>query len=91
MGRQLNRRVLLRGALAGAGGIVILRNSGSARGAPANGKLNVAIVGVSGRGSAFVGSMPAMENVVALCDVNGQRAAGAFKQLPKAKPYADFR
>ena len=91
MGRQLNRRVLLRGALAGAGGIVILRNSLSARGAPANGKLSVAIVGVSGRGSAFVGSMPAMENVVALCDVNQERAAGAFKQLPKAKPYADFR
>jgi hypothetical protein len=53
--------------------------------------MNVAIVGVSGRGSAFVGSMPTVENVVALCDVNRQRAAGAFKQLSKAKPYADFR
>jgi hypothetical protein len=91
MTRQLSRRALLQRAATGAAGIVLLRNSGSARGAPANEKLNVAIVGVSGRGSAFVDSMPRMENVVALCDVNRQRAVGAFRQLPKARQFADFR
>jgi hypothetical protein len=89
--RPLDRRSFLRRVAAGAGGLVILRNSLSAWGTPANGKLNVAIIGVAGRGEWFVGVMPKMENVVALCDVNLQRAAKAFKALPKARVFRDFR
>jgi len=91
MGRAVTRRTFLKRSAAGAGGIVILRSSRSVGGAPANTKLNVAIIGAGGRGKAFVDGMPTVENVVALCDVNEQRAAASFKQLPQAKVYRDFR
>jgi len=57
----------------------VLGNSASVRGAPAADALNVALVGVGGRGTWFVSAMPKMCNVVAFCDVNSQKTAGAFK------------
>jgi len=63
----------------------------SAWGTSANTKLNVAIVGVGGRGKWFVDTMPRMENVVALCDVDAKKATESFKQIPQAKAYRDFR
>jgi predicted dehydrogenase len=63
-----------------------------ARSYTANEKLNVALVGVAGRGSWFVQTIPRIgENVVAMCDVNQRRAAEAFKKLPDAPKYQDFR
>ena len=91
MHRRANRRVFLKRAAGSAGGMIILQSSRSASGAPANTKLRVAIIGCGGRGKTFVDSMPSMENVVALCDVNQERAAQSFKQLPSAKRYGDFR
>ncbi|MBN2475880.1 MAG: Gfo/Idh/MocA family oxidoreductase [Pirellulales bacterium] len=55
-----------------------------------NEKLNVACIGVGGRGSANVGGL-AGENIVALCDVDEQRAAKNFQKFEKAKKYHDFR
>jgi predicted dehydrogenase len=91
MRRRANRRVFLKRAAGSAGGMIILQSSRSAWGAPANTKLHVAIIGCGGRGKTFVDSMPSMENVVALCDVNQERAAQSFRQLPSAKRYGDFR
>ena len=66
--------------------------TGAARGYAANEKLNVALVGVGGRGSWFVDCIPRIgENVVAMCDVNEQRAVESFKKLPDAPKYDDFR
>ena len=48
--------------------------------------LNVAMVGVAGRGGWFTNVMPKMSNVVAMCDVNERKASGAFESVPKAKP-----
>ena len=90
MGKQIDRRAFLRRA-AGAGGLVLLPSHLSAWGTSANTKLGVAIVGAGGRGKWFVDTVPRMENVVALCDVNEQRAGESFKQLPQAKKYRDFR
>ena len=53
-------------------------------------KLDVAVVGVAGRGGANLGGVSG-ENVVALCDVDGNRLGGAAKNRPQAKTYADFR
>ncbi len=72
------RGFLARGASAGAG-LMILRHSASAWGYAANAKLNVALVGVGGRGQWFVDTIPRLENVVALCDVNRQKIAEAFR------------
>jgi predicted dehydrogenase len=58
----------------------------------ANERLNVAGIGVGGKGAGDVRDIAAAEcNIVALCDVDEQRAAGTFKRFPAAKRYADFR
>jgi hypothetical protein len=60
--------------------MVILADSWSVRGGSANDKINVALVGVGGRGTWFVETIPRMENVVAICDVDGAKIAGAYKR-----------
>ncbi len=73
------RRFLCRTAL-GGGSLLILKPARSAWSAQANERLNVALVGVGGRGDWFVETIPKLENVVALCDVNEQKLSGAFKR-----------
>jgi len=53
-------------------------------------RLNVALIGVGGRGEANLGGMKG-QNVVALCDVDEQRAAKAFDRHPQARRFTDFR
>ncbi len=57
-----------------------MKGDASARGYRANEKLNLALVGVGGRGEWFVDTIPRMENVVALCDVNDQKLTAAFRR-----------
>lgn len=62
-------------------------------------KLNIAAIGAGGKGNSNIrmaarwekGSLKTMENIVALCDVDQERAAETFKQFPDAKRYKDFR
>ena len=85
---RLNRRQFLRrSALAGAaawGAPALLRGSGL------NDKLNIAIIGVGGRGGANMGGV-ASENIVALCDVYEPPVNKAGQNHPQAKKYKDFR
>ena len=83
------RRDLFKSAAAGAG-LTILK-SGMLRGqtAPSN-KLNIALIGVWGRGTAHYNVLR-NENVVALCDVNDRRTKEALDIFPKAKTYWDWR
>jgi predicted dehydrogenase len=53
-------------------------------------KLNIALIGVWGRGMAHYDSI-AHENVVALCDINEAYLAEALKRFPNAKTYVDWR
>jgi hypothetical protein len=54
-------------------------------------KLNIASVGVGGRGAADLAPMAVSENIVALCDVHDTYAAKTFEKYPKARKYKDFR
>jgi hypothetical protein len=90
MHQQVTRRTFLRNAAVAGSGLVILSNSGSLRGTPANSKLNIAGIGIGGRGAANVSGV-ADENIVALCDVDEKRAAETFGQHPNARRYKDFR
>lgn len=85
----MNRRDLLKTA-GSAAGLTALRSSvlGGQR-APSD-KLNVALIGVWGRGTAHYDSLR-NENVVALCDVNDLRTKEALAIFPKAKTYWDWR
>ena len=86
--RTSRRRFLKTTALAGAGFCIVP----SVRGAEQspNEKLDIAIVGVGGRGGANTGGVRG-ENIVALCDVNSNNLAAAAKRFPKAKTFADWR
>jgi len=86
----MQRRDLLKSALASGAGLTILK-SGTLRGqnAPSN-KLNIALIGVWGRGTAHYNVLR-QENVVALCDVNDHRTKEALAVFPKAKTYWDWR
>ena len=85
----MQRRNFLKTAVA-SGGLTILR-SGLLRGqtAPSN-RLNIALAGVWGRGTAHYNVLRG-ENVVALCDVNELRTKEALEIFPKAKAYWDWR
>ncbi|MFH1941194.1 MAG: Gfo/Idh/MocA family oxidoreductase [bacterium] len=59
--------------------------------APSN-TLNIAGIGAGGRGSDNMDALSVAEqNIVALCDVDWERAARTFGKFPKAKRYKDFR
>ena len=55
-------------------------------------RLNLALVGVAGRGKAALSALKDHVNVVALCDVDWNEATyQIFDYFPKAKRYKDFR
>ena len=56
----------------------------------ANGRLNIAGIGVGGKGASDVANVD-NENIYALCDVDEVNAAGSFQKYPQAKRFKDFR
>ena len=62
-----------------------------ARAASANGKLNLAGIGVGGKGWSDVAFTSKGQNVVALCDVDEHRLGRAARKYKGAKTYTDWR
>jgi len=88
----VSRRHFLRNAALGGAGLLILPNSRSAFAYDANSKLNIAAIGISGRGRGNISVAAKLgENIVALCDVDQDGAAPVFKDYARAKPFKDFR
>ncbi len=71
-------------------GLLILRNAKSVCSYQANEKLGIACIGVGGQGLANLKAVSS-ESIIALCDVDEQRAAEAFKLFPNIPRYHDFR
>jgi predicted dehydrogenase len=89
----ITRRSLLGGAAAAIGAFTIIPRSvlgGPTTGKAPSDKLNIACIGVDGRGRASVDAC-GRENIVALCDVDERKLAKAGKDFPAAKKYKDFR
>lgn len=84
-----SRRRFLKTAGATAATFTILP-AGSARTYAANEKLNIASIGAGGRAAGDIQEV-ASQNIVALADVDWQRAARTFKNFPAAKPFKDYR
>ena len=57
---------------------------------PPSEKLNIAGIGVAGRGGSVLKGVES-QNIVALCDVDFKHAAGTFRRYPNARKYKDFR
>ncbi len=88
---SINRRQFIYYSALAAGGTAL---SGYARPGPRrvspNEKLNIAGVGAGGKGASDLRCC-SDENIVALCDVNEDRAAATRQKFPQARFYKDFR
>jgi predicted dehydrogenase len=90
MAERLTRREMVRKTVLGGLGFWVARGGVLAQGNSANDKLNLAIVGVAGRGRANTDQVME-ESIVALCDVDDNYLRVAAKRFPQAKTYYDFR
>jgi predicted dehydrogenase len=92
MSDQANRRDFLKTTAAGGVGLWVAASGGSVLGKAPSETVNVAIVGVGGRGRAHVSGIPAAGGkIVALCDVDDNNLAAAVKEHEGAYKYNDFR
>ncbi|MCY3024513.1 MAG: Gfo/Idh/MocA family oxidoreductase, partial [Planctomycetota bacterium] len=91
MSRTVTRRSVLKGLAQSAASVLLLENALAARSYAANEKLNLAHIGVGGRGTELLGSFCTQANVVALCDVNKSKAQRMFDKFPAAPRFEDFR
>jgi predicted dehydrogenase len=85
--KNISRRSFLKSSSAASSGLLILPQLYSFS---ANNRLNIAVIGVGGRARANWSQVP-QENIVAMCDVDDNRAAEGYALFPKAKKYKDFR
>lgn len=92
MNQPLSRRRFLAGmslgtlAWSGMAPHVWAQNGGG----PAGRKVNLGVIGVANRGGENLRAV-AMENIVALCDVDKNNLSAAGQRFPKAKTFQDFR
>src|SRR5260370_17262517 len=91
--RGTTRRRFLKqsAALAGvAAGAQVFGLPNILKAAAPNEKLNIAGIGVGGQGAGDLAQSAATENIVALADVDAQRAAGTFRRYQTPSKYAPF-
>lgn len=85
----LNRRDFLKqSALTG---LATVSGTRLLRAASANSKVNIACVGVGGKGWSDMHEVSAGHNIVAICDIDEQRLEKAATAFPHAKKYTDWR
>ncbi|MFQ5446526.1 MAG: Gfo/Idh/MocA family protein [Saprospiraceae bacterium] len=89
--QSLSRRKFVKATgLAAAGAMIVPRHVLGRGFIPPSDKLNIACIGVGGRGGAHVNALKG-ENLVAFCDVDDVRAKGTFENFPKVPRFKDFR
>ena len=89
---NFTRRDFVGASAATAVGLTILPNqvvSGLGHTPPSD-RLNIAAIGVGGKGHANLKNMKS-ENIVALCDIDWKYASKTFEEYQSAKHYKDFR
>lgn len=91
MSRGIDRRRFIQGlSLAGVGYWVGGSRVMSFSDSP-NEKINIACIGVGGKGSSDTDHAGNHGNIVALCDIDDQRLGQKAAKFPKAKTYNDYR
>ena len=87
MKSKISRRSFVRASAFASAGMMAVPHLAACA---ANRKLNIAVIGVGGRGEKnWEACME--ENIVALCDVDDTMAANGFSLLPEARRFRDFR
>ena len=87
------RTFIKKSAIAFAGISIIPRHVLGKGFVPPSDQLNIAVIGGGGKGysDAINAWHNGANNIVAICDVDWNMAANAFKKFPKAKKYKDYR
>ncbi len=90
MTQDLSRRTFL-GAAATVGFYTSVRSDEAKPPRAAVEKLNIAAVGVGGKGSSDTDQAAKFGNLVAICDIDEKTLDGKGSKFPKAKKFFDFR
>ena len=92
MMRKMSRRGFLQSSAKAAATFTIVPRHvlGGAGHNPPSERLNIAFIGVGGKGAGDVREL-SDQNLVAFCDVDEVRAAETFERFPDVKGYHDFR
>ncbi len=88
MQNKITRRQAIKAGVLATG--VWLGSSRQPRAAGPNERLNIACIGIGGRGGANLNAV-SRENIVALCDVDEERAGRNFERFRNAQRFEDFR
>ena len=91
MSYRPSRRRFLQQTASIAAGIGYISSSAAAESKAPSGKLNVAVIGVAGRGADNMNAVASTENIVALCDIDERQLKRTGSRFPDAKQYFDFR
>jgi predicted dehydrogenase len=92
MKRRTNRRDFLKQTTAAGVGFWVAGGVALADKKPAaNDRVNIACIGVGGKGSSDTSQAGALGNIVALCDIDDNFLNSKAQSFPNAKKYNDFR
>jgi len=86
----LSRRTFTKLTAAVAPGFFATHGFGAAPAEGPSDKLNLAVIGIGGRGAANLGGVK-NQNIVALCDVDDRRVGKAYEEFSQAGRFTDFR
>jgi predicted dehydrogenase len=88
---SLSRRNFLQSSAIAAGIAPWVHSTSVLRAGLANEKVNIACIGVGGKGGDDLNQTSVGHNVVAICDTDAQVLAKAAEKFPHAKTYTDWR
>jgi predicted dehydrogenase len=89
---ETSRRDFLGGTVAAIAGFTVVPSYvlGQHRAQLPSEKLNIATIGAGGQAASDINEL-STENIIALCDVDDNRAAETYKKYPNVRKYRDFR
>ncbi|MFV0446309.1 MAG: Gfo/Idh/MocA family protein [Planctomycetaceae bacterium] len=87
-GWEVSRRRFLRQI---AAGVALVPVASSRVLWAANDKVNIACIGVGGKGASDLAETAVGHNIVAICDIDSQRLGQAAMKFPQARTYTDWR
>ena len=90
---SISRRTFLKGAAAAVPLIALPHWVRANPGGPSspNNRINIAVIGAGSRGSEAVRQVARAENLVAMCDVDDNRARWSFENFPGVPRFKDYR
>ncbi len=91
MPQRLHRRRFLQTSSAGAVGFWVGTQSQFGLSQSPNETVNIAGIGIGGKGSSDIDQAVQFGNVVAICDIDDQRLGSKAESFPKARRFHDYR